>query len=157
MCVLRVLHYIQFYLSGCSSRERGRSVLLLCSVSSRYHPTISVLLLTPRCKDTSSVVLHVFLCHYCFVVRPVARASLRSRGTTVFPFWPPFPTPLHHSALITPPTRFSEIFTRTNTYTHTQSSHLLPTHPRLYHQQQMSNEKKNPLSRRRCVRLGLQR
>jgi hypothetical protein len=32
-----------FYLSGCSSRERGRSVLLLCSVSSRVRTFISVL------------------------------------------------------------------------------------------------------------------
>jgi hypothetical protein len=39
---------------------------------------------------------------------------LSSQGTTVFPFWPPCPTPLlPHS-----PTRFSENFTRTNTYKH---------------------------------------
>ena len=208
MCVLRVLHYIQFLPFGVlfarawtlgaapllcfltrthfhfrsSPHFRRRSLRSFSFFSNEHflfhlisshlktsiinqssapcHSTIPQYLYFYSLQGVKTPLLlscMFFLCHYCFVVRPVARASLRSRGTTVFPFWPPFPTPLHHSALITPPTRFSEIFTRTNTYTHTQSSHLLPTHPRLYHQQQMSNEKKNPLSRRRCVRLGLQR
>ena len=161
-----------FYLSGCSSRERGRSVLLLYSVSSRvrtfisvlprtsaaapsdpslfsltnifssisshlispqnfyyqsiicpvpqYHPTISVLLLTPRCKDTSSVVLHVF-----FVSLLLCRSTRGARlfeisGNNSFSLLAAFPhafAPLcpHH----TPHTFFRNFHTHKHIHTHT--------------------------------------
>jgi len=173
-----ILYSIFFYLSGCFSRERGRSLVdarycssaLLQSLRTRahfhfrssphfrrpslllffsnehflfrlisshlklplsmpqYHPTISVLLLTLQgVKSPLLLSSMFFLCHYCFVrfVRPVGRASFELSGNNRFSLLAALPhafAPLcpHHT-----PTRFSEIFTRTNTYT---QSYLFSPH-----------------------------
>ena len=94
----------------------------------QYHPTISVLLLTLQGVKSplllSSMFFFVSLLFCSF--DPWRAPLLSSRGTTGFPFWLPCPTPLPHFCPHHSPTRFSENFTRTNTYT--QSSHLFSPH-----------------------------
>lgn len=118
----------------------------------QYHPTISVLLLTLQGVKSPLLLSSIFLVSLllCRSTRGAPRASFELSGNNGFSLLATSPhafAPLcpHHS-----PTRFSENFTRTNTYIH--RPHI--SSPRLYHQQQMSNEKKNPLSHHCCVRLG---
>ena len=124
----------------------------------QYHPTIPVLLHTLQGVKSPLLLSRMFfLCHYCFVVRPVARASFELSGNNRFPFWAASP---HAFAPLFMPSSHPHTFFRnfhTYKHIHTQSPLLFSPHLRLYYQQQMSNEKKNPLSHRCCVRLGLQR
>jgi hypothetical protein len=85
-----------------------------------------------RCKVTASGCLACpFFCHYCFVVRPVARASplfFELSGNNSFSL---LAASLHAfcptSALITPPTRFSETF-HTYKHIHTHGPHISSPH-----------------------------
>jgi len=176
-----ILYSIFFYLSGCFSRERGRSLVdarycssaLLQSLRTRahfhfrssphfrrpslllffsnehflfrlisshlklplsmpqYHPTISVLLLTLQGVKSPLLLSSMFF--FCVIIAlfdsfdPWGALLLSSRGTTGFPFWLPCPTPLPHSALITPPhvfPKFSHV--QTHTHNHISSPHTPP-------------------------------
>jgi hypothetical protein len=115
----------------------------------QYHPTIPVLLLTLQGVKSPLLLSSMFFS--CVIialfVRTVARASFELSGNNRFPLLAALP---HAFAPHTLPSSHPHTFSRKfHTYKHI---HLFSPHtPRLYHQQQMSNEKKNPLSHRRCT------